>query len=491
MGKGGAGFSVKGTRGDDPNLTLPGGALITRFLTARIALARQEHAQAIAELQRVVNDSPTYAPARLLLGAALLAQGNLNQAEAQLAELLQRSPQHAEARKLLAQIRLRLQRPDAALQALTEFGEGAESDPQVQALLDLAKLQRAASSGGAASDDRERRLALAMASLRAGDPVAAIDGLSTVPRLRGDVRRETLELAALRVTRGAAVAQSQLEEWLKADPKDVPLLNLAATFHAGQREFDRAREYQRQALVIQADDPASLLNAARIEGAAGQLSAARAYLEQTLEKEPGNAQARLGLVQLSLRGNELGAAERELISMTQRDAKAVEPRLLLARVQLQSKKRQEADRTLEDAVVASGRSPGVLNAVGLMYLEMGRYDEAILRFRQTIAADEREPGYRLNLARAQLALDQKAAARVTLEETLQQFPNRADAVGALMVIDLLERKPDAAVERLKQRKAANERDPGVAVLEGECRFTHGQGSVLVLSEPVTFNVDCG
>lgn len=444
---------------------LAGDIPLVRLLTARIALARQDYGQAVAELQRIVTDSPNYTPARVLLGAALVAQGNLNQAEAQLVEVLQQAPENAEARKLLAQVRLRLQRPDAAIQALTEFGGASESDPQVEALLDLAKLQREQPDSG--GSPRDRQLSVAMASLRAGDPDAALSALNGVAREQGDIRREALMLAALSAARGTAAAQNQLTQWLKSEPKDVQLLNLAATFQTSQRNFDAAREHIGQALAIRADDAATLVNAARVESAAGQFDTAKTYLERVLSKDPANTQAHLGLAQLALRKGELDAAERALLAATQQEPKLIEPKLLLARVQMRLKKTRDADRTLTDAAESSARRPEVLNAIGLMYLDMGRYDEAISRFRQTIAADASEPTYRLNLARAQLALDQLTPARATLEEALKRSPDHVETVGALMLVDLRERKQDAALERLERIKVAKPRDPAVSVLEGD------------------------
>ena len=86
-------------------------APITLMLGARIAMATQDYASASAALQRVVVGMPDFVPARFLLGASLVAQGNLNQAESHLTRVVQMAPDNLEARKLLARVRLGIGQP--------------------------------------------------------------------------------------------------------------------------------------------------------------------------------------------------------------------------------------------------------------------------------------------------------------------------------------------------------------------------------------------
>ena len=140
--------------GDEARATLErmrsvaGDAMQTRLIAARLALIDQDYAAAVTQLQPVVAAVPNFAPARFLLGAALLMQGNLEQAESHLSQVVRLTPENVEARKLLAKARLRLQRYDAAVQVLTPAMQGEAFDPELSSLLSEAKLQAGAPSGG-------------------------------------------------------------------------------------------------------------------------------------------------------------------------------------------------------------------------------------------------------------------------------------------------------------------------------------------------------
>ena len=138
--------------------SLAGGATQTRMITARLALIDQDYASAVAQLQPVARAAPNFAPARFMLGAALLAQGNLEQAESHLSAVVQMTPENVEARKLLAKTRLRLQRYDSAMQVLTPAMQGDAFDPELSSLLSEAKLQTGAQRRGH-RDPRAGRLA--------------------------------------------------------------------------------------------------------------------------------------------------------------------------------------------------------------------------------------------------------------------------------------------------------------------------------------------
>jgi len=135
-----AGGDINGARASLQALAqMAPNAPLTLVLGARIAMATQDYAAAAAGLQRVVAGMPDFVPARFLLGAALIAQGNVNQAESHLARVVQMAPENLEARKLLARVRLRLGQPDAALDLLSPLQSDADSD--VNSLIGLAHLQ--------------------------------------------------------------------------------------------------------------------------------------------------------------------------------------------------------------------------------------------------------------------------------------------------------------------------------------------------------------
>ncbi len=93
-------------------------AAMTTYSNAMVAYRRGRFDEAATLLQPLVSSSPSVIQFRALLGAVLLARGNLFQAEQQFTAVLAAAPRDPAAIKLLAETRLQQQRPEAALSAL-------------------------------------------------------------------------------------------------------------------------------------------------------------------------------------------------------------------------------------------------------------------------------------------------------------------------------------------------------------------------------------
>lgn len=473
--------NIAAAEGTQQRLTALGPDLpVTRILGARIAMAKQDYAAASAELQRIVTALPELTAARFLLGAALLAQGNLNQAESQLVQVVQVAPENLEARKLLAQVRLRLNQPDAARQALLPAEASGDTDTQTDTLLGLALFQLGDTnaavqvmerSAAARPQDRGAQLDLAATYVRAGQHRKAIELIESVPYVAGDSRREAILVAAIGAEQGMSRASERMNEITAAHPRDTAVLSLASVFFAQNQQFDRARKLAADALAVNPRDIPTLLTAAKIELAAGNPAAAATRLESILQVDSDSMVARLGLAELAMRRDDLVTAARWLEEQRARDPKAVEPQLGLAKIYLRQKRTKEADELLRGLATTAAERHDIANAIGLLYLDTGRYDEAISRFQAAVAADSRNPTYWLNLARAQLAVDRPALARESLERARAARPDSIAVSGALVFMDLKEQKPDAAAARIAQLKKERPGDPGVLVLEGDMRMT--------------------
>lgn len=453
----------------------PGNA-VAQLLAGRVALAAQDYPKAVAELQRLVAANPNFIPAQFFLGAAQLAQGNLRQAEAQLSAVVARAPENLEARKLLAQVQMRLDRPDAAIQALQSTQQADGGDAQIELMLGVAKLQQgdtvaglahlersAAANGG----DRNLQLDLATAYLRAGLGDKAVAVLRKLDTKAGDIRQSALLVTALMSTRGVVAARAQVEQLLQAQPDTPAVLNLGAAFLAQQREFAAARQLLERSAAIDAKNVATLLTKARVEMLANGLPAAQQALEGALALDPSSKDARMALAGLLLRERNPAAAIETLEELRKSDEQALEPRLLLLRIYLEQRRPQAAeDMAREISGLAQGRGE-VPNALGKVYLETGRYDEALAQFRSATELDGASPNYWLNVARAQLALDRRAYAREALNKALSIRADWLPAVGGLALLDAGDHRAEAALARVSALKQARPDDVSVAVLEGD------------------------
>jgi putative PEP-CTERM system TPR-repeat lipoprotein len=449
-------------------------APLTLLLSARIAMAAQDYANASAGLQRVVVALPDFVPARFLLGAALLAQGNLNQAESHLARVLQIAPDNLEARKLLAQVRLRMGQPDAVLELLSPMQ--ADADADVNTLIGLAHLQLG-KSGEALSEfeqaaardssNRARQLELAASYLQARAYRKAVVLLRGLPHVEGEARRETLLIAAVAGADGLEASDTEMTGLLEAHPRDVALLNAASQFLAQRGEYERARALLGRALALQPKDTATLLNSARIEAAGGNAATAAARLQGILTDHPDHLAARMGLAELALRANDLRGAAAALEPLLAQDTTALGPRLALARIYLLDRRTEDAARVLGELDKLAQGNAAVANATGLLYLDAGRYDEAGARFKKAIDIDGKNSQYWLNLARTQLALDRRALARESLERALAARPDSVMVIAALAMLDVRDGRSAAGAQRITALRKQHPNDPALLALEGD------------------------
>lgn len=451
-----------------------------RVLAARIALARQNYPEAVNQLQKALAIAPGATNARFLLGAALFAQGSAWQAERQLQQVLEGSPENLEARKLLAQIHLVQGRPDAAMQVLLPAQDA--DDAGLEMLRGLARLQQGEEAAGMAEleravaahpEDNRLRVELASAYVRSQRAEQAVELLSKSSG-PGSLRQSGVLIAALSASGDLRRAQAEVERLVAAHPNEPVALGLAADFFARQRAFDRARALTDRALRVDPRNVTVMLSRAAIESQAGENDAARQWLERVVAADASNEPAMLALAELALRRGDSAAAVSGLEKLRAANAGASEARLRLARLYLGQRNNEAARGVLAELNSLGKERPDVLNSLGLLYLDAGRYDDARAQFQAAAQLDGANPVYWLNTARAQLSLGSGAEARQALERALGAQPGWIPAVGALAMLDVKEGRVPAALERVAELKRSRPRDALTLSLEGDVLMAASQ-----------------
>jgi putative PEP-CTERM system TPR-repeat lipoprotein len=452
-------------------------AILSRVLAARIAMAKLDYTTAVAHLQRAIAAAPNLVPVRFLLGAALLAQGNLGQAEQNLAQVVQSAPENIEARKLLVQAQLRRGRPDAAMQLLADAERS--DDPQLELLLGLAHLQQGEETEGIAHleravaaqpDDVGARLDLATAYLKINQPASAIAVLNKVSVAHAPARRSGLLVAALLASNDSRRAALEVERLLAAEPRDPQALKIAAGFYAYQREFTKARAVAQRIIDLAPASAEGTFARARIEIEAGDTKAARQWLEKTLSIDAGHVSAHMALAELARRSGDLPAATNALEQLRKRDPHAVDARLRLAELYMRARNAAGAQQVIAELAALGKEQPEVLNALGRLYFDNSRYDEALASFQAAASQDARQPVYWLNTARAQITLGGSALAREALEKAIAVQPGWLPAVGTLAMLDVKEGRGAAALARVAALKSQSPPDAGTFALEGDIQM---------------------
>ncbi len=443
------------------------------MLAGRVAMAKQDYAEATAKLQRASALAPEAVAPRFLLGAALFAQGSPRQAEQQLVQVLQRAPENIEARKLLARIHLILGRPDAAMQVLLPAQRA--DDVQLDLLRGVARMQQGDETGGVADLERAAaarpgnenlQLDLAATYLMTDRADRAVELLQKIRRPTG-LRHSGLLIAALVAAGDTRKAQAEVERLLRERPGDVEALTLAAGFFTQQRDFVQARKVAQRAVDLDPKNSKALLMRAAVASEGGELDVAREWLEKAVALDERDAVAKLAIAELDLRRGDIAAATKWLEDLRRRDPSAVEPRLRLVALYLRQRNARDMQSVVDELLALGKNQPEVQNSLGLLYLGAGRYDEALARFQDATAQDGVNPVYWLNTARAHFSLGRTSIAREALEKALATQPGWIPAVGTLAMLDLKEGREPAAMARVAELTTAHPRDTSALMLEGD------------------------
>ena len=457
----------------------------TLLLAARIELARRDLDGGVNELERAVADAPNFVQARLLLGAAFLQRGDLEQAQQQLQDVVQRAPDNLQARKLLAQVQMKLGEPQGALSVLTPALNASTLDPQLLSLYGAAA-QRAGDSHALSEalmrivrerpKDEAAKLNLAAVYMGSGQAAQALALLQQTGDT-GNLRRDRMLIAAVGAVHGVSAATREVEQLLGAQPRNPGVLNLAASYYAGQGQFAHARLLLRQALTIKPSDFGSLIGLAKIEQAMGDPNAAVRRLRGALAAHPHALALRLALAAVLLDERQFAQA-RSVLEASGPHAGVAVP-FALARVALAQGDIRAAEIALDRAVASQPDDAALSENAGLILLQANQYSAALARFAKATRLAPDNAAYWLNSARAQLALNQPLAARASLEKAERAQPHWLPAVSALALIDLQQGNGRAALARVNALLKQEPRNPGVLALKGAIEVRLGQADAAV------------
>jgi len=445
------------------------------YIASRISMANNDYTGAVAKLRKLKQTAPGFLEARMLLGMALLAEGNAQQASIELNDVLVQNPAHAGARQLLAQVRLQLDNPDGALRMLGPALANQPGDTQVNALIEAARSKLGAQQSVTLleemleQDPQNRGLAsqLASAYLQAGEADKAVALLRKGGENADDVRRAAALLSGIVASEGTVAARREIESMLAANPRSPYLANLAAALYARSGDYDAARRALNDAQARGVDPSTLLLTLGQLEWTAGDRKAAGAAIARLLEMQPDNAAAHMAAGEIAMVEGEVDSARTHFEAVRVARPNSIDARLRLAQLALRSGALKKADELLAEAIALAPKRPEVRNAAGLLNLNSGRTDQAIAHFR---AATELEPKSAVswfNLARAQHALGQKLAERISLSRAAEIQPDWLPAQSALAFSEIEAGDPAAALTRAAAYRAAHPRDVAALAFEGD------------------------
>jgi predicted Zn-dependent protease len=422
---------------------------VAPLMLGRVALAADDTARAVNELQKAVQRAPDYPQARMMLAVAYLRQGKPALAEAELERVVQMDPDNVDARKLLAEAQIRAGRPKAALDSLDPLLAANTSDPGVYQLVGQARILEGDPAGAqnvweqglqAAPDSVDLKLNSAASALAAGDRQKALELLTEVPDDLGGVRKRRLQVIALASGKDKELARLEIEALAKRSPDDAELQVLAGAWFATQRDFN----------------------------------AAEVAFQQALKAAPNDGRAMLGMSQLSAQRGDAAGARKWLELWHERDPKSVEASLRLAQAEFAAGNEEAGMKLIDQATAGPDAKAEAYGMAGRVLLDAKLPDAALVRFKEAVRRAPDNKLLQFDLARAQFAANDRAGARATLEKVLAADPNWGPGIAAMAQIAIAEGKTEEALglaDRLK--RVGKNPGPGL-VLEGDIYMSSRQ-----------------
>jgi tetratricopeptide (TPR) repeat protein len=126
--------------------------------------------------------------------------------------------------------------------------------------------------------------------------------------------------------------------------------------------------------------------------------------------------------------------------------------------------------------------------VARLLAEAGRYDEALRQAREATDIAPQSADAWTEVARLQLALDRAGPAREAAEKAANADRDSVEAASLLALLDLREKRGEAALQRAQSLATRRPDDARVAVLEGDVRMALGQPREAALAYARAFSL---
>ncbi len=453
------------------------------YFKGLLAFGEKEYDAASEALLSGLKLSEKHRPSLLLLGAVKHAQEQYLQADMYLSRYLAGDPGNIAGRKLLGDVRLRLNQPqsayDAMLPALSETGEDAELLEMIgRAALrkgDFAQgrayLQKVLEKNpGAAS----LKLELAMASVAQGNPDAAIEDLTKMVQSgQGEFKAEQLLVVAYLQKKQPDKALESAQSYLSRHKDDAMSYLLLASVYQVTGDLANAESFIDQGMKVDPEHEKLLFAKAQINFRQGKTQSAKDYLERVIKTHPDFVPAYIALAEVEAGRGDNARALELLTTAAGKDQASVHPRLLLGRYYLQAGEMEQAKKYVEELKTLAPE----LDDVVLLESELQVRNKdlpAAEKLLTQLAEKRPQAQTYFNLALVQLRQEKVAAAKRSLQSALSANEKYLPALETLGRIALKENQPNDAL-KMSEKIIAQYPDAGAGyVLKADVMLAQKQ-----------------
>jgi len=450
---------------------------LTFYMQGLTAYGRKDIPAARGAVENLLKVQPENAQGLQLAG--LIAYENRSDVQAQeyLRKALQKVPGLDFGRRTLVLSYLRSGQPTKAVEALQPVLHGTETRTAWLSLAGNAYLQsgdvktaeeyfqRAAKAD---PENKQTQTALALARMRTGHTEEAFADLE---QLAAEDKGISADMALI----ATHIRQKQFDKALKAianfekkQPDNPVVHNLRGGALLGKGDSEGARKSFEKALSI---NPAYLPAAtalAQMDLIAKKPDDARKRYESVLTKEPKNVQALLALAELQARS---GAKPDEIAAQIGKAVTAAPnepaPRLALIGLHVRNKDSKKALTAVQEALAAIPNRPELLDVAGQVYQLNGDTNQALATYGKLANLLPTAAHPYLRMAEVQVAAKNKDGARNSLNKGLALQPDSLPMQRALIMLDVDDKKFDAALAKARDIQKKQPKLNAGYVLEGD------------------------
>ncbi len=432
-----------------------------------------------------------YGQLLLLGGLSHYGLGNMEKASQYLAVYLKLNPKHPGASKLLASVYIDRGDPARAIDLLEPLQSLAPNDPQLLSLLAAANMAQRRYDEAATYLEKAVKVSGGTPDLRVDFGVSLIGsghaevGLSQLQQAfakdpgqgRAGMVMTTLYLKRDQPKKALEV----IDVVVRRDPKNVDAANMQgiARVAAGDRAGGRAA-YE-NALALNPRYHAARLNLARLDLAEGKLDAARLRLTELLKIAPNNADAMIEFARLEEQTGHPSEAVAWLEKVRAVPAHRVRAGIYLVDLLLRQRNVERAVIVAKEVVSHAPKDFSALRTLSRAELAAGDNRGARQTLSVMVPLAGFEPDMNVELARLQLAAEDRESALYSLDKVLK---NKADYLPALVLLAEMEigrgdyAKAEQYARRITERYVAT----GVGLrLMGDLAFARRQYAAAITS----------
>lgn len=448
---------------------IAGNVPMVRYARGTFELRRGKPDKASSALLDVLRVMPDHLPTALAYALASYGSGNYEQSIKNASKVLAAEPNNPIATNILAGSLLKTGDVKGALKILEPLLAKHPNDAKLLALAGEAYLQtqdynKAMGYLDKAAELEPRNVTIktrrAAGHLATGENDEAMADLEQAASLSDQPGEADMALVMLRLKGKqydkALQAIANLEKKL---PNNPVTHNLRATALLGKQDRAGARKALEQAIAIQPSFFLASFNLAHMDAQDKKPEAARERFKSILAQDKNNVKSMLALADLAMAEKK----EKEGVDWIEKAIKA-DPKVLpayagLIRLYLGKKENAKALAQAKQAANANPESLDALDLLGTTQMSTGDNAAAISTYTKMIQKAPQLPEAHLRLASAQIASKHLAPARDSLIKALQIKADFLKAQDALIRLELVDNKPEAALRVARQIQAQQTKSP--------------------------------